>query len=224
MLAELDIIKNTFEVKYAPAEWKKEFAGWDLNYEIDRAKAAVLKQKPATIKNFHHILRTFFKSMRDYHVDVFFFSTESAYLPFRLQGANGRYFLAWIDYHNAPAEWNIGDEVTQFNGMTIEAAIEDLKSRELGNPESSTDQAMAEIYLTTRVGAVGHQVPSGPITIAVKDSSGKEKNMTWNGSIILKISLQALTKPPACRLKPMYNPKLLQKNHLSTTSRSFIGR
>lgn len=44
MIADLDIIKNTFEVKYAPADWKKIYADWDLDEQIDLAKAKVITQ------------------------------------------------------------------------------------------------------------------------------------------------------------------------------------
>ncbi len=35
--------------------------------------------------------------MKDYHVDVTFFSTEQASLPFSVRGVEGRYFIDWLD-------------------------------------------------------------------------------------------------------------------------------
>jgi hypothetical protein len=182
MLSELDIIKTTFKVKYAPAEWKKEFADWDIDTAIDKAKTSVLNMNSIGIKDFQRILRKFFKSTLDYHVDVYFFSTESAFLPFRVKGAQGRYFLTWIDRNTMPATWNIGDEVLFFNDRPIANVILALKEEELGNPDSLTDQSLAEIYLTARIGAMGHRVPRGNVNVTIRHLNGIEKTytLTWD--------------------------------------------
>jgi hypothetical protein len=52
MMMDLDIIKNTFEVKYAPAEWKKIYADWELDTEIDLAKVKVLETSSITVKDY----------------------------------------------------------------------------------------------------------------------------------------------------------------------------
>lgn len=177
MIADLDIIKNTFEVKYAPAEWKKIYADWDLDEQIDLAKAKVITQDTLTTKQFQRIVGEFFKSTRDYHVGVYFYSTESAFLPFRVQGVNNKYFIAWIDPTFSPPSsqnpsiatpWQVGDEIVRFDGKPINEAIDEIKQNELGNPQSATDQGMAELFLTKRMGRIGHIVPKGPITLAIK--------------------------------------------------------
>ena len=96
MLNDLDIIKNTFEVKYGPAEWKKEYADWSLDEQIDLAKVKVLETKNITIKDYQRILLGFFNSTRDYHVGVSFYSTEAAFLPFRIHSTEGKYYIAWV--------------------------------------------------------------------------------------------------------------------------------
>ncbi len=181
MLSELDAIAHTFRVKYAPLEWAKEHANWDLDTEIGKAKTAVAANSKISIKEFQKTLRRFFHSTHDYHVNVYFFSTEAAFLPFRVKKAEGRYFLVWIDGSEAPTDWSIGDEVLEFDGKPIQQAITELKARELGNPSSLTDQALAEIYLTARVGAVGHVVPKGKINVVVKhqDNSISTDTLSW---------------------------------------------
>lgn len=177
MMGDLDIIKNTFDVKYAPADWKKIYADWDLDEQINLAKAKVLASENLTTKEFQRIVSEFFKSTRDYHVGVYFFSTESAFLPFRVQGVNDKYFIGWIDPQFSPPSsqtpsistpWQIGDEVVMFDGKPIHEAIAEIKRSELGNPESATDQGMAELFLTKRVGMLGHRVPKDQIAIAIR--------------------------------------------------------
>lgn len=168
MINDLDIIRNTFEVKYAPAPWKKFYANWDLDEQVAFAKSKILIKENITLKDYHHILNQFFLSTRDYHVGVHFFSTEAASLPFNVRGSNNRYFLSWVDKYSAPQEFAIGDEILFFGSQTINEAVEEVKRRELGNPESETDQRLAEMFLTSRVAAIGHEVPHGPITIVIK--------------------------------------------------------
>lgn len=184
MLSDLDVIKNTYEVKYAPAEWKKTLFGWDLDKEISAAKAKVIATKSITIRDYQQILKSFFKGIRDYHVGVHFYSTESAFLPFRVQGANGRYFLTWIDKTAAlPSSWAVGDEVVLFDNETTEEAIQTIKKNELGNPESLTDQGMAELFLTARLGPLGHATPKGPISVVIQHAATGQSatyNLEWS--------------------------------------------
>lgn len=94
MLDNLDVIKNTFEVYYAPYQWKKTYANWDLEEKIAEAKESVDAIEPITIKDYHRVLKTFFNSTKDYHVGIYFWSTEEAYLPFRIHSAQGKYYIA----------------------------------------------------------------------------------------------------------------------------------
>lgn len=171
MLSDLDIIKNTFEVKYAPVEWKKKFANWDLEEKISSAKSQIAANEKITVRDYQQILKNFFNSTRDYHVGISFYSTECSFLPFRVQSANNHYFIVWIDRQQVHLPLSVGDEILTFNGKPIASIIEELKAQELGNPNSKTDQAKAEMYLTTRLGAFGMQVPQGSVDITVKSAS-----------------------------------------------------
>lgn len=174
MLSDLDIIKNTFEVKYAPAEWKKHYAQWDLEEKISEAKAKVLAKDHITVRDYQKILSSFFNSTRDYHVSVQFHSTSVASLPFRVQGANGRYFIAWIDHRLTSLPLAVGDEILKFDGKPIGDVIAELKAADLGNPDSKTDQSKAEMFLTARIGALGLEVPKGAVTITVQHAHSKK--------------------------------------------------
>jgi len=183
MIADLDIIKNTFEVMYAPKDWKKSYAGWDLDEQISLAKSQVHSNPNMSIKEFQSVLKGFCNSTRDYHVGITFYSTEAAYLPFRVQsGGQGRYFLTWIDNVQVPPTWNVGDEVLLFDGIPTDDAIAQIKSTDLGNPESLTDQGLAEIFLTARLGSLGKQVPKGRVFVTLKHRDGTvfDYPMRWD--------------------------------------------
>lgn len=189
MLADLDIIKNTFEVKYAPTEWKRTFTQWDLEEQVSIAKTKVLDADVLNLKDFQHILQEFFNATKDYHVGVQFFSTEMAFLPFRIQSApvqhleenqinERKYYIAWV-YHpffelffEEPLKK--GDEVLFFNGEPIDAVVQTLQQLEFGNPESQTDQALAESSVTSRLGSKGHRVPQGPVTLTVRRAGTRQ--------------------------------------------------
>ncbi|MCH9625824.1 MAG: hypothetical protein S4CHLAM123_10050 [Chlamydiales bacterium] len=170
-MADLDTLQNIFEVKYAPALWKQEFANWSLFQQIQEAKFKIENHPCLTLKEGQIILRDFFNSTKDYHVGVRFFSTESASLPFMVKGAEGRYFICHVDQ-----ELNIGqsflfeegDEIIAFDGRPCHDVINELREKEFGSNTFETDQALAELTLTQRRGDLGQVVPSGNVAITVR--------------------------------------------------------
>lgn len=177
MQSNLDILKNTFEVYYAPYQWKKSYANWDLDEKIAEAKELVDAIEPITIKDYHRILKTFFNSTRDYHVGIYFYSTEEAFLPFRIHGSQGRYFIAWVYkplFSGLKDPLCVGDEVVLFDGAPVHDLVQSIKDSDYGNSESLTDQALAESDLTMRVGEEGYVVPKGPVTLTVRHAGTKE--------------------------------------------------
>lgn len=170
MLNDLDIIKHIFQTGYAPAQWKKTCFDWDLEEEIEKAKYQVLEAPGIlTTKEFQRILKNFFASTKDYHVNVRFFSTEYATLPFIIQGANGRYFFTYIRRdllsNENPFPFSVGDEVLLFDDIPIDQVVSEFRENEIGNNHPPTDQALAEMYLTMRDGECGNIVPQGSILI-----------------------------------------------------------
>lgn len=178
MVTDLDIIKSFFEAKYAPALWKKSYAGWDLNEQINLSKKKVQQKKNISVKDYNKIVRDFFNSTKDYHVNVQFYSTEVSILPFKVQGVKGKYFITWvlpIDNDDTSGityqlPFKTGDELVLFDGKATDRAVKEVKARELGNPDSQTDQMLAEALLTFRLGLAGHEIPKGPIKITIKHS------------------------------------------------------
>jgi hypothetical protein len=181
MFADLEVIKNTFEVKYAPADWKFSFTRWDLEEEMNVAKAKVLSIPNITITDYQHIVKEFFKSAKDYHVEVNFYSTASAFLPFRIQRAEGKYFIVWVDASSRKM-LHSGDEIIEFDGRPIHDVVTEFKLQEFGNPNSLTDQAFAEMFFTMRIGQMGHHIPQGSITIVTKPKGATKTashQFTW---------------------------------------------
>ncbi len=192
MFRDLDTIRNTFEVKYAPADWKKRYANWDLATEIELAKERVRNSDDSSmkayLKAYQRSVRQFFQSTKDYHVGVSFWSTEWAALPFRVCGANGKYYITYIDRARLPSRsfsFQIGDELVMFDGRPTDDIVQEVREREVGNTSPNTDQGLAEIYLTTRAARQGLIVPRGPVTIGVrsmKTNSVSSYQIIWDYS------------------------------------------
>ncbi len=173
MIRDIDSLQNTFEVKYAPAEWKSRYAGWDLSTEISKTKQRIEELDDLNTKAYQRAIRQFFLSTKDYHVGVSFWSTEWAALPFRVCGAGGKYYISYIDRSRLPLRsfpFQLGDELVMFNGRPTDDVVQELRAIEVGDASPDTDQGLAEIYLTDRKGRLGHIVPSGPVIIDVRST------------------------------------------------------
>lgn len=178
MIQDLEIIKHHFEIGYAPAEWKKEFAGWDINEAFENSKNQILLTPKINTKQFHQVIKGFLKTMKDYHVRASFYSTESAALPFSIRGIDGRYFIDWIDPIRLPFDYfgiRKGDELIHFNGQPIAEVVDDLLNEISASSNEKTDQRLAELKLTLRTGETGDIVPQGPILITTYSSKKKKK-------------------------------------------------
>lgn len=184
-LADLDVIHRIFEVKYAPLQWKGEFANWDLDLAIQEAKDKVSDLASPTLKECQVIIRDFFNSAQDFHVGVHFYSTESSSLPFLVKGAQGRYFVCDIDEEFAPTSFpfEVGDEILSFGGRPLDEVISELRMREFGANTPETTQALAELCLTYRQGAAAQQIPTGEVEITGNKKGSKKESrytLSWN--------------------------------------------
>lgn len=177
MLSDVDFLRNTFEVYYAPKEWKQNHFGWDLDTEINKAKNKIQATPNITTKQYQMIVKEFFQSPQDYHVDVLFYSTEAAILPFDVKGVNGRYFISYIDDDMLPSyiPLKIGDELISFDGMPVKDAVQELMRKETRHANEETDHSFATHYLTQRGAELGHEVPEGVVKIEVKGKIAQMK-------------------------------------------------
>lgn len=180
MSNDIDLIKSIFEVKYAPAEWKKSYSGWDLDAEVQSVKETISQKSLLSTRDYQKLLLNFFHSMKDYHVSVGFYATEMSFLPFRIQGAEGHYFITWIannpsaysnidpNLANMITHTKIGDEVISMNGIPTDEYLGAFKSEVFGKNPNGTDQMLSEQFLTLRQASRGFDVPQGPLEIVIK--------------------------------------------------------
>lgn len=201
MVRDIEFIHNVFEVKYAPAEWKKRYADWDLNREIELVVDKISSSEELSTKIYQTSIKKFFQSAKDYHVGVQFWSTEWASLPFRVFGVQGRYYITYIDRSRLPSRsfpFQIGDELVQFDGRATAEVIDELKESEMGNASPDTDQALTESFLTIRQGSLGFAVPRGPVTISVRSHAS---NTVSTYQIIWDYAPEKIKDMPFKRLK-----------------------
>lgn len=183
MLNDLAFIKGQFQINYAPTQWKKERWGWDLDAETAKIKSQVLKNPALTTKEFQQLIKGFCNEAKDYHVSAQFYSTESATLPFIVQSAEDRYFVSYIDPLQTDFSAEVGDELVLFDGQPVSQIVDEIRRREIGNNHPGTDQALAEMYLTTRLGILGHEVPKGLVEMAFRKAHSKSLfscRLEWN--------------------------------------------
>jgi len=188
MINDLQTIKQAFEAGYAPFEWKQELLDWDFDDEFKKAKKKVAKSPLISIKEYRKIVKEFLYSTQDCHVGVIFSSTEVANLPFSIKGAEGRYFITWIDDEMESSSLlnaEVGDEILSINNLPIEVIVNKIKNSIGTYTNLATNQGFAEMFLTYRPGYLGMDVPFGPANVKTirKDSRMKvTSRLSWDYS------------------------------------------
>lgn len=170
LISNLVFMKSVYQAEYAPAEWKKSYANWSLDTEIDRAIHAAQSSSNLTVLSTREILKNFIYSMKDYHVSISFQSTEQATLPLSIRGTKNKFFIVYIDrtkLSDSAFPFQVGDEVVTFGGKPTADAVQAVAA-EIPANIPGTDQAIASINLTRRRAARGYLVPHGPITLGIK--------------------------------------------------------
>ena len=124
-------------------------------------------------KEFQILLKTLFNGAGDYHTDIEFYSTESATLPFRIQGTEGKYYISYIETEKI-LPFSVGDELVSFDGVPAHEAIKAFKKKNLGNNHTKTDQELTETCFTRRFGSSGIEVPQGSSTIVIKQKNSDD--------------------------------------------------
>ncbi len=183
LIDNLNILKHTFRVKYAPKKWKFELTGWDLNKQIAKAKKQTHEADHLDLNACRQIVTEFINSCSDYHVRAKFYSTAYSYLPFRVKSSQGRFFVSWIDemlLWGRGLDLEVGDELLYFNGQPVDEVVGDIQSRYYERGMPATDRALAEISLTLRLGAEGMIPEQGEASIEVRRHGRPLKgNLEW---------------------------------------------
>lgn len=184
MIVDLQVIKHLLEVSYAPTNWKKDHLDWDLEIAFEDAKIQIISTPEITLKQYQQILKKFLNTTQDFHINISFFSTEEALLPFQVKTVDHRTFIDWIDPSDGQTEgMKVGDELIEFDGRPITEVFKEIKIINGLNSNPMTNQAIADLNLTSRSGTRGEVVPSGAVLITLRnriDGKCKTYQLTWD--------------------------------------------
>lgn len=163
----LGAMTSVYSARYAPAGWKKQYAGYDLGTEYNKALTTVSSKSSLSIAETRSIFNDYIYAMKDYHVAISYIATEQATLPLTVRGAEGRLFLVNIDrtkLSETSFPFNVGDELLSIDGTPASQVVDQLQAIFTTNvPE--TDRAQAELRLFSRKASRGMPVPKGPLTL-----------------------------------------------------------
>jgi C-terminal processing protease CtpA/Prc len=185
LIGNLYVMRSVYKAEYAPADWKKKYANYDLDTEFNKALAAIQANPNLTLAQSRIILKNFIYAMKDYHTSISFVSTEAASLPIFIKGTDSKFYIVYIDRTKLPESafpYHIGDEVVSFGGQATKDAVAAVQA-EVPAAIPSTDKALAELYLTHRTGARGYVIPQGPISLEILPAGAKATQtvqMIWD--------------------------------------------
>ena len=230
MERQIDVLQNFYDSTYAPKDFKEQELHWNLEHEAEAAKSAIRFHPNITVKDFQRLVKKFVYSMRDYHVKPTFFSTEKASLPFRVKGAEGRYFVTAVNSQQLSRDSvgpHIGDELLLFDGKPVDEVIRNLMQEEQRGANALTDQALAEMDLTQRSGERGLIVPKGRVKLAFRSKkTGKvhTAQMMWKYTperIASSAFYNPFPSPPIEGERPL-DPKKLATQFLVPNFASYV--
>lgn len=171
---DLDFVYNTIQAEYGPFDWKVQHFGWDLASEVEKAKQSLRGTDAPSYDLYRRALKGLLLSMKDYHVSIQFYKTEGSFLPFRIAGVNGNYYISYFPGStgklSSVGALNVGDEVLEFDGKPIAQAIRELKASDFSGAVPVTDERMAQLYLTMRIGQSGFETPQGTVIVKARSA------------------------------------------------------
>lgn len=185
LIDNLTNMKAVYKAGYAPASWKKQFAGYDLNVTYADAVEKAKSKSSLTEHDTRVILKDFVYAMKDYHVSISFSSTEEASLPFTVKSVGDRFFIVYINRDKLTEEafpFQVGDELMTVDGVPTVDVVKAIQSQIIENVPL-TDRALAEGYLTRRTGLKGFVVPQGPVNLEIKPQGAdsiKSVQLMWD--------------------------------------------
>lgn len=166
---DLGILQHLLEVKYAPKAWKEDLFGWSLLDSTNEARARLDDMEVPTTKYCQRVLANYIAGLNDFHSGMTFFATERAHLPYIAKmSSDGRCFIVDVLTHNS--EISIGDEVLEFDGLDIKAAIASMAQGR--SPLSPAAQSAALRVLFSRSAALGHTVLAGSALLKIRHPNG----------------------------------------------------
>lgn len=239
MIQDLEAVKYSMSIKYAPKEWKKNHLGWDLNTACEEAKAKIFEEDLCTSKDYQKIFKSFLKSTQDYHVNTHFFSTEWSYCPLSVKNIDGHYYISSVEgnltlsfvdflfiddmdeietpekFNETFSKLNVGDELLTINDQPVKEIIETIINDQLGGDRSDTANGLAERSLFFRRGKYGYDVPTGTFSITVRHQNSEQTNtyvLPWF-HVPEWVMNKSLAKEESTVSKPL--PSALIEKHLN---------
>ncbi len=185
LVENLYAMKSIYRTEYAPADWKRQYAHYDLDAAFHQAVTEANANPNLTQTEARDILRSFIYAMKDYHVSITFVATEEASLPLTIKSADNRFFLAYIDRTKLPESafpFHIGDELISFDGKPALQAVTELQQA-LPENVAGTDRAKAELALTYRTAARHVHVPQGAVSLGIQAAESDKVSyiqMNWD--------------------------------------------
>lgn len=176
MLKHLDAIEATFEQMYAPAELKGQLFSWNLQAEMDAARAAVASAPQITVAGYQGVCNHFLKTCKDYHVSFRLACKEVAHIPLSVCCVGGQFLITAVERADLPYSYfpvDIGDELVRFGGQPIRQVMDHLIEWEIGAKYQPTDMATACGILMQRSASSGHTLPHGRVELEVRKANGQ---------------------------------------------------
>lgn len=171
MLQTLTTVTTAINVNYSLKDIKVS-EGWELDSEIERLRVLAAGGR-LSVPDFRRSLAAILRQAQDFHLELGVNSTAFSVLPLQFRsalrpdGTRGTY-LVWKDARDfALTQAEIGDELIRFNGRPIEQELAQLQ-----NLTGLAARRRAEEWLTVRAGHLGLEVPSGSITLELKNAGG----------------------------------------------------
>lgn len=177
---ELGFIKRIFQTGYAPAEWKAEHFGWNLDKEYQKSLSVLDAKGELSAQDYRRLIAGLLTSVHDYHVGFSFYATEFASLPFAVARAGSRVFVTYVDTDKfSDGSLSVGDEILTWNGKPVRAELDWVLSQvSWGVP--STDGRLAELMLTRRSAAMTLDVPQGFVDLTfTHQGKVNSRQLSW---------------------------------------------
>lgn len=177
MLQTLTTVKTALDVNYSLKDIKVS-EGWRLDSEMEQLRELTASGK-LSVPDFRRNLAGILRQAQDFHLELGVNSTAYSVLPLqfrsavRADGTRG-IFLVWKDVRDPTlTQAEIGDELVRFNGQPIEKELSQLQ-----NLTGLAARRRAEEWLTVRAGHLGLDVPSGTLTLELKNKNGTSYSVT----------------------------------------------
>lgn len=175
VMDDIDFVHHAYETSYAPVNWKRNYMDVDFNQSVLEAKTKIMDMSQPSPWKIRQILKQLLSSLKDYHVGIYFHSTELAILPFEVREAQGRYFIVAV--YSSKLPFAVGDELLSFGGRPVDEVVTELQNTTDENHDL-TDKALTTMRLTVRLGMMGDKVPKGDVTLIWRKNGTKVKDST----------------------------------------------